>query len=63
MTQKFKTMKKKITHLERISGRFCGMLCIVVLAAFALFAACERKPDGPLTDVDGNQYSTGHAPS
>ena len=38
--------------------RFFCVLCVAALAAFALFAACERKPDGPLTDVDGNQYSS-----
>ena len=51
-------MKKIKTQTMKVTRRFCGMLCIVVLAAFALFAACERKTDGPLTDVDGNQYST-----
>ena len=51
-------MKKKITHLERISGRSCGMLCIAALAAFALFASCERPepelepPTPPVVDPD-----------
>ena len=52
------TMKKKITHSERISGRFGGMLCVAALAAFALFAACERPepepepPTPPVVDTD-----------
>jgi len=51
-------MKKKITHSERISGRFGGMLCVAALAAFALFAACERPepepepPTPPVVDTD-----------
>ena len=35
-------MKKIKTQTEKRRGRFCGMLCIAALAAFALFASCER---------------------
>ena len=51
-------MKKIKTQAIKVTRCFCGMLCVAVLTAFALFAACERNPDGPLTDVDGNQYNT-----
>ena len=51
-------MKKIKTQTEKRRGRSCGMLCIAVLAAFALFAACERPepepepPTPPVVDPD-----------
>ena len=35
-------MKMIKTQKEKRYVRFCGILCVAVLAAFALFAACER---------------------
>ena len=38
----------------KISGLCCGVLCIVALAAFALFASCERpepEPEPPTPPV------------
>ena len=51
-------MRKKITQTMKISGLCCGVLCIVALAAFALFASCERPepelepPTPPVVDPD-----------
>ena len=51
-------MRKKITQTMKISGLCCGVLCIVALAAFALFASCERPepepepPAPPVVDPD-----------
>ena len=51
-------MKKNKIQTEKRRGRFCGMLCIAALAAFALFAACERPepepepPTPPVVDPD-----------
>ena len=52
-------MRKKITQTMKISGLCCGVLCIVALAAFALFASCERpepepEPEPPTPVVDTN---------
>ena len=45
-------MKKIKTQTMKVTGRFCGVLCVAVLAAFALFAACERpEPDCDLADA------------
>ena len=47
-------MRKKITQTMKISGLCCGVLCIVALAAFALFASCERpepEPEPPTPPV------------
>ena len=49
-------MKKIKTQTEKRCGRSCGMLCIAALAAFALFAACERpepEPESPTPLVVG----------
>ncbi|MBR4912521.1 MAG: hypothetical protein IKZ54_06750 [Bacteroidales bacterium] len=51
-------MEKIKTQAEKVSGRFGGMLCVAALAAFALFAACERPepepepPTPPVVDTD-----------
>ena len=51
-------MKKRNTQTERISGLICCVLCVAVLAFFALFAACERPepepepPTPPVVDPD-----------
>ena len=51
-------MEKRITRKKRIGGRFFCVLCFAVLAAFALFAACERPepdpepPTPPVVDPD-----------
>ena len=51
-------MKKNKTKTENNGGRFCGILCVAVLAVFALFAACERPepdpepPTPPVVDND-----------
>ena len=51
-------MKKRNTQTERISGRFGSALALAALAAFALFAACERPepepepPTPPVVDPD-----------
>ena len=39
--EKIKTQAIKVTRCS------CGVLCVAVLAAFALFAACERPEPGP----------------
>ncbi len=49
-------MKKSKTQTKKRCGRSCGMLCIAALAAFALFAACERpepEPESPTPPVVG----------
>ena len=53
-------MKKIKTQTMKVTRRFCGVLCVAVLAAFALFAACERlepepdpePPTPPVVDND-----------
>ena len=40
-------MKKIKTQTMKVTRRFCGVLCVAVLAAFALFAACERPEPDP----------------
>lgn len=51
-------MKKNKIQTKKRRGRFCGMLCIAALAAFALFASCERPepelepPTPPVVDPD-----------
>ena len=52
-------MKKIKTQTMKVTRRFCGVLCVAVLAAFALFAACERpepepepEPTTPVVDTN-----------
>ena len=41
-------MEKRITRKKRIGGRFFCVLCFAALAAFALFATCERPEPEPV---------------
>ena len=51
-------MKKSTLQTMGKGGRLCGVLCVAVLATFALFAACERPepepepPSAPVVDTD-----------
>lgn len=51
-------MRKNKTQTMKITRHSCGMLCVAALAAFALFAACERPepepepPTPPVVDAD-----------
>ena len=40
-------MKKRTIPTMRKGGRFCGVLCVAVLVAFALFVACNRPEPEP----------------
>ena len=40
-------MKKRNTQTMKRGGRFISVLCVTALAAFALFAACERPEPEP----------------
>ena len=40
-------MKKTTTQTLKKGGRFCSVLCVAVMAAFALLAACERPEPEP----------------
>ena len=55
-------MKKRTIPTMRKGGRFCGVLCVAVLVAFALFVACNRpepepEPPAPPTE-DPDTLST-----
>lgn len=51
-------MEKIKTQTKSTGGRCCGVLCAVVIAVFALFAACQRPdpepepPTPPVVDTD-----------
>ena len=51
-------MRKNKTQTMKITRHSCGMLCVAALAAFALFAACNRPepepepPTPPVVDTD-----------
>ena len=53
-------MKKTTTRTKIVLRRFCGVLCVMVLAAFTLFVACDRpEPEPPtLPTVDTDTLPT-----